>query len=307
MRTDTAKALVQKIFALSTYSSSHHGVCSKPPTGFKSALSIDWQSEAGCDAARIHIVWSASKDFGINGLRVGTIVSQDNAELLRALKATAKLYMISSPADALFCALINNRNVYADFIRTNRARMTQAYDVVVRWCAHHRIPLVHCSAGHFILVDLAQFMPDHVDGAPLKDLAAREGALWTHFLSHGVCLTPGSNYHCSRFGTFRLTFTLRRPALLEGLARIENALRLSPWPYRLEKLNEVEARMESISITPPAAINEEADDQHDPAFAIRAQDERRHYVNNVRDVLKQGGGSEALLSCGMGMNCSTCA
>ncbi|PWN34605.1 PLP-dependent transferase, partial [Meira miltonrushii] len=206
-----------EIFAMSTYTST---IENHNPEPFHSALSIDWQKEAGCHPGRVHVIWSASKDFGINGLRVGTLISQGNPALLRAMKATAKLYMVSSPADALFCALIDNKEVYNDFIRTNQARMAQAYDIVVRWCTHHEIKHVQCSAGHFILIDLTRFLPEQVDGQPLKDPAAREGALWTHFLQNAVCLTPGSNYHHPQLGMFRMTFTLRRQALLEGLSRI---------------------------------------------------------------------------------------
>ncbi|MCO5590279.1 hypothetical protein L7F22_044248 [Adiantum nelumboides] len=287
---------------------------------FHSALSIDWLREADCDPARIHIIWSASKDFGINGLRVGTIVSQANDELLRALKATAKLYMVSSPADALFCALVDNQCVYDDFIRTNQARMAQAYSVIARWCEFHEISMKQCTAGHFVLVDLTRFLPDHVDGEPLADLPAREGALWTSFLSHAVCLTPGSNYHCTRYGTFRLTFTLRRIALLEGLSRVEKALNLPSWPHRDEALTEIEESMETIAAPenmPTVTQAQLGVSQNVVAEPIRALDVaastararagRRDYVDSLRSMLKDGGGSEVLLNCGMGMNTPACA
>lgn len=252
------------------------------------------------------------------------------------MKATAKLYMVSSPADALFCALIDNDDVYKDFIVTNQARMAQAYDIVVRWCGYHKIKHTPCSAGHFILVDLTRFLPTDVDGQTLNDPAAREGALWTLFLKHAVCLTPGGNYHHPQLGVFRLTFTLRRPALLEGLARLERALGLPVWSDSEHVRLEPEAKMQTMQIsvekqqepdndtmtsmrthTAQATISTNTSTDSQPSMRgsahdrhslspTEAQAERQQYVDAVRQVLKNGGGSEALLSCGMGMSCSAC-
>jgi len=90
----------------------------------------------------------------MNGFRIGTLVSQSNTELLRAMKSTAKLYMVSAPADALFSSLLSNDSFYRSFVATNQARMSLAYQVVTRWCRHHTIRYTPTNAGHFILVDL---------------------------------------------------------------------------------------------------------------------------------------------------------
>jgi len=65
-------------------------------------------------------------------------------------------------------------------------------------------------------------MPREIEGHLLTP-PEREGAFWAKALEHHVAITPGSNYYHPHNGTFRLTFTLRRPALLEGLARLEKA------------------------------------------------------------------------------------
>jgi 1-aminocyclopropane-1-carboxylate synthase len=76
------------------------------------------------------------------------------SELLRAMKATAKLYMVSAPADALFSALLSDQAFYESFVATNQKRMGHAYQLVTRWCRHHSIDFTPANAGHFILVDL---------------------------------------------------------------------------------------------------------------------------------------------------------
>jgi hypothetical protein len=82
--------------------------------------------------------------------------------------------------------------------------------------------------AHSLYAPANRFMPKEADGHVLAD-AEREGALWAKALENYVALTPGSNYHHPHNGTFRLTFTLRRPALLEGLARLEKTLKLVHW------------------------------------------------------------------------------
>ncbi|UZJ51723.1 hypothetical protein CBS101457_001043 [Exobasidium rhododendri] len=214
-----------EIYALSTFEAIED---EQPRQAFISALNIDWAVEAGCHPARVHVLSSASKDFGMNGFRIGTLVSQANSELIRAMKATAKLYMVSAPADALFSALLCDQTFYQNFVATNQKRMGKAYQLVTKWCRHHGIRYTPANAGHFILVDLKRFMPNSAEGHVLTN-SEREGALWAKALENCVALTPGSNYHHPRNGTFRLTFTLRRPALLEGLARLEKTLELEHW------------------------------------------------------------------------------
>jgi aspartate/methionine/tyrosine aminotransferase len=65
-----------QIYALSTFASLED---EQPKQPFISALNIDWPVEAGCHPARVHILTSMSKDFGCNGFRIGTLVSQSNS------------------------------------------------------------------------------------------------------------------------------------------------------------------------------------------------------------------------------------
>lgn len=63
-----------EIYALSVFPTSDV----PHPAPFVSALSIDWQTEAGVNPSRVVVVSSASKDFTMNGLRLGTLVCQHN-------------------------------------------------------------------------------------------------------------------------------------------------------------------------------------------------------------------------------------
>lgn len=61
-----------------------------------SILSLDPLVDAGCNPSRIHCVYGPSKDFGVNGLRLGVLVSQANPDLHVAMEANALLMKISS-------------------------------------------------------------------------------------------------------------------------------------------------------------------------------------------------------------------
>jgi 1-aminocyclopropane-1-carboxylate synthase len=58
--------LVDEVYALSTYE--NPAVDAQP---FTSILAIDARGEAGCDPARVHVVYGMSKDFCAAGLRAG--------------------------------------------------------------------------------------------------------------------------------------------------------------------------------------------------------------------------------------------
>lgn len=214
-----------EIYALSTFPTSDDD----NPQPFISALNIDWSTEANCDPSRIHILSSASKDFGLNGFRIGTFVSQFNPDLINAMKVTGKLYMVSSPADALFSALLNDENFYSSFVSTNRTRLTEAYEHIKAWCVRHGIPYKPSNAGHFLLVDLSAYCHDG------------ESQLWSKALDKcKVCITPAaSNYHFPQKGWFRITFSMPNEVLNLGLRRLESALgidvqpRLSPGSLRV--------------------------------------------------------------------------
>jgi 1-aminocyclopropane-1-carboxylate synthase len=58
-----------EIYALSQFRNIQAG--EKERVGFTSILNIDLMKEAGCNPARVHVLYGIAKDFGMNGLRIG--------------------------------------------------------------------------------------------------------------------------------------------------------------------------------------------------------------------------------------------
>lgn len=129
-------------------------------------------------------------------------------------------------------------------------------------------------------------MPSKVEGKALS-ASEREGALWAKALDQLVAITPGSNYYHPHNGTFRLTFTLRRPALLEGLARLEKALGLEQWEETGWGIASEEAML--VQVSAPSALPKAASGPTVTAAAIEhllADDMSYLDVASTREALK---------------------
>ncbi|EPQ27755.1 uncharacterized protein PFL1_04892 [Pseudozyma flocculosa PF-1] len=220
-----------EIYARSCFATPH---TPHPPT-FHSVLSIDVRAEAGLDPAYVHVVTSASKDFGINGFRLGLLVSQHNRELHRAMTALGLLAQSAAPAAALWRTWLEDHDFLAWYLEENRRRMAKAYAYVTDWLEHYGIPYADANSGHFFLADFTRFLGGGGGGGggggdsagqPAADQASereqrdREGELVGRMLKQRVFVAPGSQYHHPSPGWFRVTFTQDPRALRAGLQRL---------------------------------------------------------------------------------------
>ncbi|MCO5549758.1 hypothetical protein L7F22_003231 [Adiantum nelumboides] len=228
------------------------------PTPFDSILGIDVEAEAGLQPSHVHVISSASKDFSINGFRIGIFISQHNPDLITSMGANARFAQTASPAGQLFASLLNDRKYLDWFLHENRRRLTITFDKVTEFLSHHEIPFIPSNAGHFLLIDLQKYLSkdenERKSPLPSKELATgQEGVLEEamstikiataengkeltpereltyKFLEGGVMLAPGSQYHYPTPGFFRLTFSIEPKALQVGLSRIEKVLGLPSW------------------------------------------------------------------------------
>ncbi|BGP56596.1 hypothetical protein JCM8202v2_004222 [Rhodotorula sphaerocarpa] len=214
--------IVDEIYALSTYESDFVN-----PQPFVSVLSLDPLVDAGCNPSRIHCVYGPSKDFGVNGLRLGVLVSQANPDVHTAMEANALLMKISSASDVLWSNLLLDPVGLPTYLALNRSRLSGAYARATAWLREHDIPYRPAQAGHFVWIDLRRFLPgEDREGRVLEGPAEREVELVQRFLDHGVNLGRGVAYD-GKPGFFRLTFTLRPEYFDTGIRRLEAALGLS--------------------------------------------------------------------------------
>lgn len=156
---------------------------------FESILSIDVEKEASLPRSSVHVVSSASKDFGVNGFRLGIYINQGNQKVVEAMTSLGILSQASSPAAALFSTWLEDTDFLRWYFEENHRRMTHAYTYLTQWARHHQIPYVPANSGHFVMLDFRRFLP------PKDEARAAEAALSQRLLEAGIFIAPGGQYH----------------------------------------------------------------------------------------------------------------
>lgn len=193
-------------------------------------MDIDLEKEAQLKPSRVHVVTSASKDFALNGFRIGIVISQHNPTLLKAVQAESMFQQVASPAAALLGTMIEDETFINWFIDQIPFRLSAAFDYVSAFLQHHQVPFGPSNSGHFLLIDLRRFSSAH----PVTPDAEME--IIEKLVEHKVAVAPGAQYHHSQPGWVRFTFSLSPMALKAALIRIEQAFGLENWIESQEDL-----------------------------------------------------------------------
>ncbi|KAI5449838.1 hypothetical protein NCC49_003954 [Naganishia albida] len=222
---------------------------------FTSILSIDTERELGKDYSkgRLHVIHGMSKDFCSNGLRFGSLISQHNPDVLRAVMSLALFMKVSSATDTLFYALLSSpapefpseeasdraetiKAIHAAcdaidasrpmriedsfaswFVTENRRRLTDSAAYMTNWFETRGFKVYPANAGHFLWVDFG----DRIGW----DTWDRELDGFNEVFNQRVYIAPGSVFHPSRPGKMRVSFTVDRVLMDKGLARLDAYLK----------------------------------------------------------------------------------
>lgn len=196
------------------------------PALFHSMLSIDTLAECALDPSYVHVITSASKDFAVNGFRLGVLVSQHNPELQRAMSCVGILSQSASPAAALWLTWLSDESFLSWYLAENRRRLSLAYQHTLAFFKHHHIPYYPSNAGFFLMVDLTKFVGIQ-QGMSIEDGRKKELEFVERLLDAGVFVAPGAQYHHPKAGWFRFTFTMEPQVLKLALTRLEKAMRIN--------------------------------------------------------------------------------
>ncbi|WVZ96890.1 hypothetical protein U9M48_042470 [Paspalum notatum var. saurae] len=153
---------------------------------------------AGGVAARVHVVYSLSKDLGLPGFRVGVVYSYNDAVVATARRMSS-FTLVSSQTQRTLAAMLSDAAFAAAYVRANRARLRERHDHVVAGLARAGVACLRSNAGLFVWVDMR----------PLLDEAtvAGELRLWRRVIAEAkLNISPGSSCHCSEPGWFRVCF-----------------------------------------------------------------------------------------------------
>ncbi|KAI1066959.1 hypothetical protein LB507_011336 [Fusarium sp. FIESC RH6] len=115
-----------EVYALSVWTNNESQA---PP--FTSCLSIDPTNII--DPSLITVVWGVSKDFGSNGLRLGSIISQNSSSLHSALVPGALYSMSSSLADHAFANIFEDDAWDEGYLAENKTRLEEHQKLITTW------------------------------------------------------------------------------------------------------------------------------------------------------------------------------
>jgi aspartate/methionine/tyrosine aminotransferase len=169
----------------------------------------------------IHWVYALSKDFGLSGLRVGAVYTE-NQDILLPLQKLNDLCQISSQTQLwamnLMKKQINDTSWIAAFRKVNHERLLERSERLTALLDKYEIPYLPPTAGMFLWIDLTPFVPGTDDSDE-----AKEKSLYNELVrKYGLLLTPGLSMRMQKPGFFRCVFTAATDAEFEiALQRFE--------------------------------------------------------------------------------------
>ncbi|KAH9871231.1 hypothetical protein IAQ61_005410 [Plenodomus lingam] len=167
----------------------------------------------------LHTLWGLSKDFGANGVRLATLISQANPAFLAACRAPALFSSPSSLAENAALALLGDAVFVDGYIAENRRRLGAAYADAVGLLERHGIEYMPgANAGFFLWVRLGG------KGGGKDGAHGAERELQARLLAKRVFLVPGESVGAEEGGWFRMVFSQPRELVEEGLRRVRECV-----------------------------------------------------------------------------------
>ncbi|KAK7424434.1 hypothetical protein QQX98_000399 [Neonectria punicea] len=199
------------------------------PRPFVSSLTL--KTCGVIDPKLVHVLYGASKDFCANGLRLGLVYTRNDG-ILSALSSISIFSWSPHITQDVWAAMLEDRQWLRSFMSKKNSLMTESYNLATEFLHAHGIRYSEMNASLFIWVDLRHLlMPQssHRESGctALRDISP-EGTMYRKrelriaeiCTKNGVMTAPGSVYLPEEYGWFRITFTVGKGVLQEGLDRL---------------------------------------------------------------------------------------
>ncbi|GAA0152387.1 transaminase [Lithospermum erythrorhizon] len=151
-----------------------------------------------CNLDLIHIVYSLSKDLGFPGFRVGIIYSYNDAVVSCARKMSS-FGLVSTQTQHLIASMLSDDIFVEKFLAESSDRLAKRHEIFTRGLSQVGIGSLKSSAGLYCWMDLRRMLKEATFEGEME--------LW-RMIIHEVKLnvSPGSSFHCSEPGWFRVCF-----------------------------------------------------------------------------------------------------
>ncbi|KAM9945161.1 hypothetical protein ACTFIT_003413 [Dictyostelium discoideum] len=173
----------------------------------------------------VHVLNGFSKDFCLNGYRIGYFYSQ-NETVFRYMLSTSAFYSCSNIAQYTAINILKDREYLERFIKTNQSNLKESYEFASNLLNQYSIPFIKSSSGVFLSLDLRaclKYLPNDTttdDDQDNTDPFSKEIKLWEEIFKNKVFLNSGKLCYFEKPGFFRLVFTLPKDFIEQGIKRI---------------------------------------------------------------------------------------
>lgn len=154
--------------------------------------------EMECDHDLIHIVYSLSKDMGLPGFRVGIVYSYNDA-VVNCARKMSSFGLVSSQTQHLLASMLSDDEFVDNFLKENSKRLAKRHSMFTEGLKKVGITCLKSSAGNFVWMDLRRLLKEQTLESEMN--------LWRVIISEvKLNVSPGSSFHCSEPGWFRVCF-----------------------------------------------------------------------------------------------------
>lgn len=197
-----------EIYALSQFKDTLDG----QKANFVSVTSLDIP-----DPSRVHVLWGLSKDFCMNGFRIGVIMTR-SLPIIAALKSYSVFCCIPGSYDTMIENLLSDDEWIDQFVATNQKRLADNYKKITASLQKHHIKYVDANSAYFIWIDLREQIKKVITSS--ESPADAEMKFWDRLLANGVYISPSAAFYSKEPGYFRICFATEWNILSEALERI---------------------------------------------------------------------------------------
>ncbi|GAA0178902.1 ACC synthase [Lithospermum erythrorhizon] len=166
--------------------------------GFISIAEIVQESLSKINPELVHIIYSLSKDLGFPGFRVGILYSFNDA-VMNCARKMSSFGLVSTQTQKLIAEMLSDEMFVERFIAESSERLSKRYNYFTRGLSQVGIGSLNSNAGLYFWMDLRRLLKEQTTDAEME--------LWRVIINEvKLNVSPGSSFHCSEPGWFRVCF-----------------------------------------------------------------------------------------------------
>lgn len=151
-----------------------------------------------CNKNLVHIVYSLSKVLGLPGFRVGVVYSY-NDEVVNCGRKMSSFGLVSTQTQHFLASLLSDEDFTTKFLSESTSRLYERHRTFTLGLAQVGIDCLESNAGLFCWMNLRSMLKETTVEGELE--------LWKMIINEvKLNVSPGSSFHCSEPGWFRVCF-----------------------------------------------------------------------------------------------------